>query len=156
MDTRSFFQYPGGVVEEADQSSLFLAECSDEEWSILLSYMAPRAFAQGETLVQHGAADDTLYIVQEGKLEVQLPQTKDSFRVIALLDAGAVFGEQAFLDGMPRSATVIGTTNGHMLCLTQVSFKQLAAEHPRLAIKLLFELGRVLSRRYREIIKQQN
>jgi CRP-like cAMP-binding protein len=150
MDTKSFFQYPGDTPAGSDPSLMFLGQCSDTEWGLLLSHMQTQSFRQGEDLVSAGASDDALYIIQDGRFEVLVPQAFGALRVVALLNTGSVFGEQAFLDGLPRSATVRAISDeGRVLCLTQDAFRALADVQPQLAVKVLFELGRILSRRLR-------
>lgn len=152
MDTKSFFQYPGDRPADNDTSPVFLAQCGEAEWALLLSHMQVQTFRQGEDLVTAGATDDALYIIQDGRFEVLVPQAFGSLRKVAVLNAGNVFGEQAFLDGLPRSATVRAVSDkGRVLRLTQDAFRALAETRPPLAIKVLFELGRILSMRLRAV-----
>jgi len=65
------------------------------------------------------------------------------------LPKGTVFGEMAFFDREPRSATVQATTSGTALRLTREAFERLAAWRPVLARRMLLELGRVVALRLR-------
>jgi CRP-like cAMP-binding protein len=61
-----------------------------------------------------------------------------------------VFGEMAFFDGAPRSASVYALEQVEVLALHQDAFELLAAWRPRIALKLVMDLGRVLSLRLRQ------
>ncbi len=63
--------------------------------------------------------------------------------------AGAVFGEMALLDGNPRSAQVLAEKNSEVYRLTQQNFGKLYRETPGIAVKLLQNIGVVLSHRLR-------
>ena len=63
---------------------------------------------------------------------------------------GAVFGEQAFMDGKPRSANVVAVTDGQVLVLTPEGFQQILETEPKVASQILFDLGRILSLRLRQ------
>jgi CRP-like cAMP-binding protein len=63
--------------------------------------------------------------------------------------AGSVIGEQAFVDGQPRSATVRSTTDSELLRLSRDAFETFAARDPALAMDLIFDLARILSLRLR-------
>ena len=75
---------------------------------------------------------------------------QDREQRLASFSPGAVFGEMALLDQEPRSATVIA--DEELVCyeLDDASFRALTSEHPPIAIKLLANLSRELSRRLRK------
>jgi CRP-like cAMP-binding protein len=94
--------------------------------------------------VREGERAQSLYIVARGALEVRRGAKR-----IARVPEGSVFGEQAFFDGEPRSASVVATSDGELLELGADALEQLAARDPQLARAVLFELGRILSQRLR-------
>jgi CRP-like cAMP-binding protein len=61
-----------------------------------------------------------------------------------------VIGEQAFLDGKPRSATLRAITDGEMLSVSLEAFQILAAHEPELARDMLLDLARTLSVKLRQ------
>ena len=66
------------------------------------------------------------------------------------MSAGALFGEAALLDGRPRSATAIAVEPSVFYALTGAGLDALATSHPRIAITLLRNLARDMSRRMRD------
>lgn len=152
MDASGFFDYPQDSAEPAQQALVFLPELGEESWAILLSFTQRRAFRAGEELLHIGDTGRALYIVGRGTLEVVLPQKRGRLLRIAHLSGGTVFGEQAFLDGQARSATVQAVTDGEVYILSLESFEMLAGRDPELARIVLMDLGRILSLRLRRAI----
>jgi CRP-like cAMP-binding protein len=92
--------------------------------------------------VREGERDRAVYIVLSGRLEALVDPP-------APIDAGTVFGEIAFLDGLPRSSTVRAVEDGEALRLSYAAFEVLAARHPELGRAILLDLGRIVASRLR-------
>ena len=78
------------------------------ELSELARQMEERFFPKGAVVVRRGNSD-SLYILVEGALEVEIVRAAD--RATDLMVPGDVFGEMSLLTGQPRSATVIALTD---------------------------------------------
>ena len=65
-----------------------------------------RSLSRGDLLVRQGEPADELYVVQRGRLAVatRAPDGRES--MVALLEAGDLFGEMPLFDGRGRSADV--------------------------------------------------
>ena len=68
------------------------------------------------------------------------------FRSVATVGEGAHFGELAILDGEPRSATVVATTDVRVAVLGIRMFRTLLREIPDLAEQLMVGLAGELRR----------
>jgi CRP-like cAMP-binding protein len=64
-------------------------------------------------------------------------------------EPGDLFGEVGFFDGLPRSADVVALEESEAFVLTQAAFQRLRLTHPRLALRFVLDLGRVLGERFR-------
>jgi CRP/FNR family transcriptional regulator, cyclic AMP receptor protein len=86
----------------------------------------------GDTLFQTGDKGDGCYWLDKGLLKVSLisPQVKE--RIIAIITPGAVVGDLAVIDGLPRSASVYAFTNCELRFLSRTAFTRLAQEHPEI------------------------
>jgi CRP/FNR family cyclic AMP-dependent transcriptional regulator len=144
-DLSSFFAYPEGATTERGEGLVFLAERGDGDWGTLLSHCETHRFRAGEVVIRQGEVDRALYIVLGGQLEVLVPLRGGRLHRLATIEPGSVIGEQAFLDGLPRSATVRATSEGEMLRLSLEAFEVLAAREPELARAILFDHGRLVS-----------
>lgn len=128
---------------------VLLGGLASDQWDILLSYTTPIAFHPGDMMIESGAADRALYLVESGQMEVLVPTPNGTVRRLTLIETGAVVGEQAFVDGSPRSAAIRGVTEGSARRLEWENFLALARVHPDLARELMVDLARILSERLR-------
>jgi CRP-like cAMP-binding protein len=145
----SFFEYPDLEEQESSNDFTFLGDCSEDEWDKVVDLTQRRKFSAGDIIVAEGEADRALYIVASGTLEVRVRQSKGLRTRVTTISKSSIFGEQAFLDGQPRSAQVRAVTDGELLVLTLDAFKSLVGWEPKLATQILFDLGRILSIRLR-------
>lgn len=140
------------ALESKVERSEFLAELSDEEWATLLKVSKLKKFAPREAIIKSGEADKQLYILTDGRADVSLARADGTKQQLAVLEAGTVFGEQSFLDGLPRSATVTALSECQLRSLSRKDFGSLIDRHPRIACAVLEDLGRVLSLRSRQML----
>ena len=145
----SFFLPPDTGDEPRRDEWVFLAQGTPEDWERLVAYTGHMRFREGETVIRAGELDRSLYFVTEGRLDIMLPRPSGAERLVRTISAPAVIGEMGFLEHRPRSMTINGMTDGELLRLDYAAFERLAADEPRIAQNLLFELARVLSLRLR-------
>lgn len=105
---------------------------------------------EGKDLITKGEASVDLYIVTSGSFKVYDDTLGEDF-VHAILDKGAVFGEMAFIDDTPRSASVKAITDGTLLKMGRKEFDNLLASTPDTAMLFIFTLARVITRRLRDV-----
>jgi CRP/FNR family transcriptional regulator, cyclic AMP receptor protein len=148
---RSFFDYPTQTDSQPSQELVFLPDWDDGKWQKLLQHTEMRRFQAGEAVIRYGDTDRAFYIIVAGKLDVLIPQGQGGkMRHTQTREAGAVIGEQAFLDGKPRAATLRAATDGELLSISRDAFQVFAAHEPELARDVLFELARTLSVKLRQ------
>jgi CRP-like cAMP-binding protein len=151
VDLTTFFDYPDVAVKEAADEVLFLPDRSERDWEKLLAHTDSRPFRPGDTVIQAGVVDRSLYIVTEGTLAMFLPQKGGGEKEFKTIEAPSVIGELCFVDGGPRSSTLKAVTDGELRRLSYESFEVLAAREPELARAILFDLGRIISLRLRTL-----
>ena len=144
------FNYNNPSAEVFEDAEPILSDLQDGEWTDLLKHMERRRFPSGAHIMRSGECDRSLYLLAEGTVDIII-DTSGRPKRIASISEGSVFGEMAFFDGQPRSASVVASSEVEVLSLTLDRFEQLAAWHPRIACRLLMDLGRVLSRRLRYV-----
>jgi MFS superfamily sulfate permease-like transporter len=127
-----------------------LEDLTEAECAVVRALLVRRTFRPGEVVIEEGSLDRDLFLMSRGtvSVKVDLPG-QDRQRRLASFSAGTVFGEVALLDQQPRSATV--TADDEVVCyvLSEDAFHALVRDHHAIAIKLLTNLGRELSRRVR-------
>ena len=135
---------PGGEPTERG----FLADLHEADQAVVLEYTQARLYEPGQFAVRRGEVDMSLFIISRGSFEV-LVLTGGKPQSVRTLEPGDLFGEVGFFDGMPRSADVVALERSEALVLTQAAFRRLRLTHPRLAVRFLLDLGRILGERFR-------
>ena len=97
-------------------------------------------FAPGETIVLTGDRDDDLYIILGGEAKATSRPAARALRT------GDYFGEVALIDGRPRSAAVVATSELHVMKLASSSVRKLARRHPAVALAMFENLATQLRR----------
>ena len=152
MDFSNFFDYGAEAPVRATGAALvFLPQLSTEEWDKLLSFAQRLTANAGEVVVRQGESSRAFYIVASGQLEVVLKRPNGQEHVISEIAALSIFGEQAFFDGLPRSASVRAVAASEVYAISFERFEVLAGHHPELARMALIDLGRIVSLRLREM-----
>ena len=143
---------PEGVtVNERPFEALDMLDGLDEAERVALARMLThRAWKRGDVVFREGDPGQELYLISAGAASVtlQLAGLGRQSR-LATFSAGTVFGELALLDPSPRSATIVADDDLVCYVLTEEAFERLRKDHPRIAIALLTNLGRELTRRLR-------
>ena len=146
----AYFDYETGEADNASTEQVtILDDLSEDEWQMIVRSSRSINFKPGQVLLEEGEVDDAVYILVSGKVEVIGRHSFGRVKRIATIDEGSVFGEVAFFDHRPRSASVRAISEGRVLSISRRSFDKIAAWNPRLAQQLLFDLGNVLAHRFR-------
>ena len=96
----------------------------------------------GTVVTQIGEPGDSFFIIIDGAVAVRTPVGAGS-----QLQPGDFFGEMSLLDGEPRSATIVATTDLRLLIVDRSHFWRLLDETPDLVRRILT----ILSRRVRRL-----
>lgn len=129
----------------------FGGEFSWEEIRQVAGYLVEKKFPAGTAIIHEGRRATSLAFLDQGTVTIQKEDVGAPERHIIDLSRDAVIGEIAFFDNEPRSATVVAKTDVSLLVLTREQFDALSVTYPQLAIRVLFYIGRVLSRRLRQV-----
>jgi len=123
---------------------------TEAECAIVRALLERRTYGPGEVVIKEGTLDRDLFLMSRGtvSVKVDLPGLGRRRR-LASFSAGTVFGEVALLDREPRSATVTADEEAVCYVLSEDAFHALMRDHHAVAIKILINLGRELSRRVR-------
>jgi CRP-like cAMP-binding protein len=126
----------------------FLADLHEADQAVVLQHTQARLYEAGQLAVRRGELDRSFFIISRGSFEVVV-QTEGTPRPVRVLEPGDLFGEVGFFDGLPRSADVVAVEESEALVLTQAAFQRLRLTHPRLALRFVLDLGRILGERFR-------
>ena len=96
----------------------------------------------GTLITQIGEPGDSFFVIIDGMAAVRTPVGAGS-----QLQPGDFFGEMSLVDGEPRSATIVATTDLRLLIVDRSHFWRLLDETPDLIRRILT----ILSRRVRRL-----
>jgi CRP-like cAMP-binding protein len=80
---------------------------------------------------------DGCYRVEKGLLKVSIVSASGAERILAIPGPGAIVGELAVLDGLPRSASVMALRDSELLFVSKAKFDECGKKHPELCQHLL-------------------
>jgi hypothetical protein len=117
----------------------FFADMDRRQTEQIARLLKERRFAKGETVIREGSGAAAFFIIDAGEAAVSSKGVP-----LNALGPGDHFGEIALIDGGPRSATVVATTDLVCYGLTFWEFRPLVERNGAIAWKLLQALAKRL------------
>ena len=105
---------------------------SAEELRQLATGTAGHVFAPGETLIRAGDEGSSMFVVHNGRVQVQVSDNGTP-RTVAVLTEGNFFGEMGLFTGEPRTASVVAVEETEVLEIGHAAMKQILETNPDLA-----------------------
>ncbi|RCK28657.1 cyclic nucleotide-binding domain-containing protein [Thalassospira lucentensis] len=148
---RRFCDKPDRGIHRVFAKSLLLNGMTRDQITTL-GYKAQRQrFKKGDLVFQQNDTCNRAYFLIFGRMDVviNVPGTGRQKRINTITE-GTLFGEVALLDGAPRSATIVATTDALCLSLDGTDFAALRQDHQDIVTRLLLNLNRILASRLRQ------
>ena len=101
----------------------------------------------GDVIFEKGDMGQEMYVLLKGRIEI-IDESAEGNRTLAVLTSGETFGEMALFERKERSAKAIAMDECILLVLDEEKIQKLLVK--AVAIRLLFNLAKMLSRRLRE------
>jgi CRP/FNR family cyclic AMP-dependent transcriptional regulator len=108
-----------------------------------------RGYKKRETIIHDGDPGLGMYIIVSGSVEIVEENEKAGKKTLAKLSDGSFFGDMALLDEEPRSASAIALVDSDIMGFFRPDFLDLIYRKPKLGIKVLLALARVIGERLR-------
>ncbi|GAA3417476.1 MULTISPECIES: Crp/Fnr family transcriptional regulator [Streptosporangium] len=113
----------------------FITLLTEDEVKALYAAGRPRRWDRGATMFTEGDVSDWVLILTSGRVKVSSHTAVGSEVVLAVRGPGALLGEFAAIDGLPRSATV--TALEPVEGITVRDFSSYLQAHGRVAVLLM-------------------
>ena len=113
--------------------------------SIFRSLPSNQRFTEGATIFSEGDAGDTMFVLLEGDVRIEI-----NGKLVSKLHTADIFGEMALVDGSPRSATVIADTDCNLAVIDEKRFEEMIRDTPYFYKHLLHLLADRLRSRDRD------
>lgn len=120
-----------------------------QDWEYLQEKGELADFQKDEIILEEGSRRQVLFVIMNGSARVEKTNLGKGI-VIATMEAGDLFGEMSFLEGVPVSASIIAEEPVQVLVLKGLMLQPLLQSVPGLAIRFYQSLAVTLSRRLRE------
>lgn len=126
-------QFPPAPPSTRDEAAFFGA-FPREALERLLSSTCVYTFQPGVVLVREGEEGRSMFLIEDGTVEVTTTDGAGSTIALARLGPGDFFGEVSVLTGRPRTATVVATTNVTVIEVGKEDLDQISASHPEVRV----------------------
>lgn len=113
----------------------------------LRSFSVARDYAPETVIFEEGDAGGELFVIAEGEVEILKKTEDESPLSLARLKAGDFFGEMAFVDQSPRSASAVARTKLHAHVLPSGSLDRIFEYNVGTALYVTNVLCKIMTRR---------
>ena len=120
------------------------------ELSSVSRLLVMRELDPGEVLFEKGAAGSSMFFLDVGRVQVDVPTAPGQHKVLASLDPPALFGEMSLLNNEPRSARIMAIRPSVLWEMNRESLLTIAEEKHAAAFKIMVWSASELSNRLRD------
>lgn len=113
---------------------------------VLLSHARFENYPAGHVIFAKGSPGRSMMAVLDGGVRISTTSTNGREAVLAILNAGEIFGEMALLDAGERTADAVALSDCHLLVIDQRDFIPFLESRTDLCIRLLKLLSQRLRR----------
>ncbi len=118
----------------------------------LMAHLSRETLAEGTVLIRQGESPDDLFVLESGRLQVEMVTPEGTRMRLRTVLPGVVVGEIAMYTGVPRTADVVAETPSVVLRLSRASIEQMERADPELAAALHRWLATTLSDRLNDTL----
>jgi CRP/FNR family cyclic AMP-dependent transcriptional regulator len=111
------------------------------------------AYAEGQVIFKQGDAGSSLFIIDEGAVEISYGEGRGRVALASLFN-GQYFGELSLFDGAPRSATATATKPSRLIRLDRDDLVDFVNKNPSAALRIIAEMSERL-RQTNELMSRQ-
>lgn len=119
----------------------------------LRAYLERMPLAEGTTLIRQDDPPDDVFVLESGRLSVEMETPEGTRLRLRAVRPGVVVGEVAMYTGVPRTADVVTEMPSVVLRLSKASIERLEAEEPELAAALHRWLASTLAERLSDTLR---
>jgi CRP/FNR family cyclic AMP-dependent transcriptional regulator len=123
---------------------------SETELKEISNFAIEQNYKEGEEIFHEESLESDLYILNEGRVQVKVALNKREEATIHTILPGKLFGEFAFIDKQPRSATAISISNSNVFRLKREDMIQLFEKNNHIGYIVMKQMSFILARRIRQ------
>lgn len=143
------------MISEENKDLLFKASIfsglTTEQLSSVLEGAEEVTFAKDDVIMTEGEEGGELFVVIEGKVQIEKRAGENSTIKIAQSEQrGMMLGEMSLVDMKPRSATVRADSDLKMVSISRESLAEIFDRDPKVLATISLNIARALSDRLRQ------
>lgn len=115
----------------------FFGDLSDGELAVIAPIIKKMDFKVGDTIFKESEDGQSLYVIKRGEVKACKTAPDGELFTLTIMKDGDIFGEMSFLDGRPRSATIVAVSDLETYVIEKGDFETLVDGNPRIIFKLL-------------------
>ena len=150
MDIQPLFN----AVHSLNADDAFKPRLTLEQWRTLQGFLTRHEVRAGELLVKQADHDRTMYLLEQGTLQVFVSDAKPGTARLSILRAGSAVGEAGLFSDQPRMANVEAMSACIVWALRVPRLEELIARHPALALELVRAAAALMGVRMRANIER--
>lgn len=123
---------------------------NDEEVKKVAEICYKREYKNGTIIFEENSTGSEMYILIEGKVDIQMSMGIDDLATVHIIEAGEIFGELSLVDRGQRSATIKAAGDAVAFILEADRFERLVDDNYRIGYIVMGNIARIVSIRLRE------
>jgi len=123
---------------------------SRDEVERIARHLSLETYKAGEYIFHENDRQSYMAFIVEGMVDIKKEGDEALEESIISLRPRTHFGEMAFVDGEPRSASAVAREDATLLILSEKNFENILKDEPAIGVKMLRKIASLLSRRLRQ------
>lgn len=115
-----------------------------ETWRPFALHHRAIRIAAGQIIYLQDTAADRFYYLKSGRVRAYRSSAAGTERVLHIYQAGNLFGEASFFDGLPRVSSAVAVTECQLIPIDRQMVREELSNSPELALALLNYLARTV------------
>lgn len=120
-----------------------------DEVEVIARHMSVHTYSPDEYVFRQGDRQRYMAFIVEGEVDILKESADLTERIVVTLYRRTHFGEMAFIDDEPRSASAVARKHTTLLVLSTEAFDSICEKHPRIGLRMVKNIARILSQRLR-------
>jgi sulfate permease, SulP family len=149
LDTWGDVEKPDELIFEFKDIEI-LRKMDDSTIHALRECVHERTLHAGEAIFSVGDSGDELFLIRRGTVRILLPLKGGKYHHLATFSCGDYFGEMGFIDGHPRSANAIASTDCELYVLSRKKFNIRVYDNAVLGARVFARIASAISARLRQ------
>ena len=116
----------------------------ENSWKPFENHYPPTVFPPGQLIYLQGTRPTRFYYLKSGRVKIFLNSEDGSEKILAVYNAGNLFGEASFFDELPRVSSAITVTRCEIVIIDRQVLETEMVQNPEIMLTLMKGLSRTV------------